>query len=417
MGNQAIHGGSLDQFSHNQEWVTSEALNFINADYTTDTTEQQKPFMLYFNPTVPHSGHDVFDSMFNYDCKETADFNNNPGTEPLPQYYQDTFGVSTCREYRDNVLLRAGSTDDKDLGAILIDDSVGALLDAIDDNTIFLFQQDHGLKGKNTMFETGNRISQFIRYPGVITASSTFDGLVSNIDIAPTMFDFAGILDSVPYTLDGVSWKDALSDVAMEKQMKEERCLLFEFQKDRAVRCGCYKQMDLDVTVPSCSVSGVSTNGSKTCQYAFDLGYPDIDSTQIFDVCGGSSDVALDWPSENQEQTEVTTTLTSSMLGEALDCFSELTHPTSDGLDSATTCDRFFSNTCSSNSECSDSAVGDFCTTSGGTVTEGRCVECNRNTQCSNGYCRDNRCVDCINGDSSFCPDPSNTCVNFQCTP
>ena len=37
-------------FSHNLEWVTSKALDFIQTSHNTNT-----PFFLYMNPTVPHN--------------------------------------------------------------------------------------------------------------------------------------------------------------------------------------------------------------------------------------------------------------------------------------------------------------------------------------------------------------------------
>lgn len=62
--------------------------------------------------------------------------------------------------------------------------------------------------------------------------------MVSTIDIAATVLDYAGI-DA--YDMDGKSWKDAVGATSQEKKWNEDRCLVFELQQDRAVRCGCYK--------------------------------------------------------------------------------------------------------------------------------------------------------------------------------
>jgi arylsulfatase A-like enzyme len=96
---------------------------------------------------------------------------------------------------------------------------------------------DHGIEAKQALFENCSRTVQFIHFPKEFgTEGKTFDGLVSTIYVAPTMFDFDGI-DSY-YALDGQSWKNAIDDPAEEKSWKEDRCLVFENQFDRAVRCG-----------------------------------------------------------------------------------------------------------------------------------------------------------------------------------
>jgi arylsulfatase A-like enzyme len=126
-----------------------------------------------------------------------------------------------------------------------IDDAVGVLMAALEakgqlDNTFFLFQLDHEQEGKSTLTEPGVRIAQFIHYPKEFSPGSTFAGLVSTIDIAPTVLDFAGISSDVVYPMDGASWKDAVG-AASEVDWAQERCLAFEIGQERAIRCGCSK--------------------------------------------------------------------------------------------------------------------------------------------------------------------------------
>ena len=53
---------------------------------------------------------------------------------------------------------------------------------------------DHGTPGKGLLFETGVRIAQFIHYPAMFgTDGIKFDGMVSTIDIGPSMLHLAGI--------------------------------------------------------------------------------------------------------------------------------------------------------------------------------------------------------------------------------
>ena len=62
-----------------------------------------------------------------------------------------TLEYGNCEDYRQSVIDRAVTDDD--LGPIWVDDSIGALITALEnkgvlDNTIFLFQQDHGMDTK-----------------------------------------------------------------------------------------------------------------------------------------------------------------------------------------------------------------------------------------------------------------------------
>ena len=62
-----------------------------------------------------------------------------------------TLEHGSCEDYRASVLARAVTNDD--LGPIWVDDSIGALLKALENNgilsnTIFVFQQDHGMETK-----------------------------------------------------------------------------------------------------------------------------------------------------------------------------------------------------------------------------------------------------------------------------
>ena len=198
---------------------------------------------MYFNPTVPHGSNDIKLALTNFSCRDTADDSYEWQNDPYIKGMSEDDG---CLAYRQTILDRA--EDDDDLGKIWLDDSVGALLTALEDagildNTIFLFQEDHGMDTKSALYENGIRIPQFIHYPDKIDPLTTFDGPVSTVDIAATMLDYAGITPS--YELDGQSWKDVIGNDEKESYWKNERCLFFEVEQDRAVRCGCYKYIDI----------------------------------------------------------------------------------------------------------------------------------------------------------------------------
>ena len=84
---------------------------------------------------------------------------------------------------------------------------------------------DHGQESKSSLLETGTRIAQFIYFPSAFKDGTTFKGMVSTIDIAATILDFA---DIEPYEMDGVSWRGAIGNKQEEERWNENRCLAFE---------------------------------------------------------------------------------------------------------------------------------------------------------------------------------------------
>lgn len=91
------------------------------------------------------------------------------------------------------------------------------------------------------------------------------------------MLDFAGI--TVPYSMDGISWRGALTDLTFESYLMNDRCLFFEIDKDRAVRCGCDKYLQL---------YSLDTSESTTYQRGIQYDY-ELANDNVYDLCGGTS--------------------------------------------------------------------------------------------------------------------------------
>ncbi|MBW8837038.1 MAG: arylsulfatase, partial [Burkholderia sp.] len=105
---------------------------------------------------------------------------------------------------------------------VVHDEQIGMMLDKLDelgiaDNTIVMYSTDNGPEndtwpdGANTPFraqkdknwEGGWRVPCFMRWPGRIEAGSTLTGIVSHIDMLPTLLAAAGEPDVVKKCLDG----------------------------------------------------------------------------------------------------------------------------------------------------------------------------------------------------------------------
>ena len=111
-----------------------------------------------------------------------------------------------------------------------VDESVGEVLDflkenGLDKNTVIVYTSDqgfylgeHGLFDKRFMYEEALRTPLMIRYPEKIRKGTVSEHLVQNLDIAPTLLDFAGVV--IPAGMQGISlqktwngsaeWRDAV---------------------------------------------------------------------------------------------------------------------------------------------------------------------------------------------------------------
>jgi hypothetical protein len=267
---------------------------------------------MYFNPTVPHGSNDVGKALRDFSCQDTA--NGSLGFDPMIPGMTEEYG--SCEAYRQTIFDRSES--ENDYGPIWLDDSVGALLKALEDkgildSTIFLFQIDHGMDAKSSLYEGGARIPQFVHYPGGIGTNSKLDVPVSNVDIAATMFDFTGISPS--YETDGMSWKDLLGG-SNQDFWNEERCLFFELDQDRAVRCGCFKY--LSIFEQSEAASATYTRGTDKLL--------STDSSNLFDLCDGTSDYITDKRNNREDDNIISTNEErAEELAAALQCHTSRT--------------------------------------------------------------------------------------------
>ena len=96
-----------------------------------------------------------------------------------------------------------------------IDDNVGRVLDylqqeGLDKNTIVIYTSDQGFFlgdhdwfDKRFMYEESLRMPFIVRYPGKIRPHTTSDGMILNVDFAPTFLQYAG--QPVPKEMQGHS--------------------------------------------------------------------------------------------------------------------------------------------------------------------------------------------------------------------
>jgi N-acetylglucosamine-6-sulfatase len=86
-----------------------------------------------------------------------------------------------------------------------VDESVGRIMDflkenGLDENTMVVYMGDNGfsfgergLIDKRHAYEESMRVPMLVRCPAAIEAGSVFSEVVQNIDVAPTLLDYAGV--------------------------------------------------------------------------------------------------------------------------------------------------------------------------------------------------------------------------------
>ena len=179
--------------SHNPEWTTVAALDFIQDN-------KDGPFYLHLCSTLLHGPDKSWRKSMDHPL-----ITGEGEVRSLPE-------VMTPRAELLKTITKKGFDPDSHVaGEAWIDDSLGAILRkleelGIDDNTLVIFAPDHGRDGKASVFSHGGcQVPMIMRWPNGIPAGQVCDELVQNIDLAPTYFELAKAKKPDAYHLDGTS--------------------------------------------------------------------------------------------------------------------------------------------------------------------------------------------------------------------
>lgn len=126
-----------------------------------------------------------------------------------------------------------------------IDDNVGRLLQALDDlqlaeDTLLVFAGDngyylgeHGLGDKRSAYEESLRIPLLLRYPRSGVRGKLIDAMALNVDLAPTVLDFAGLAPAK--ALHGRSWRPLLENDAPAEDWRKAWFYCYFYERSFAV--------------------------------------------------------------------------------------------------------------------------------------------------------------------------------------
>jgi len=179
---------------HNPEWTIEAALEFIEEN-------KAQPFYLHLCTTLLHGPDGSW--------RKSMDHPLDSGEGELKSLPK----VMTPREELLKSITAAGyENSSANAGHAWIDDALGAVLRKVkelglDENTLVLFAPDHGSGSKSSLFnQDGVCIPMIARWPGHITAGSTCDELVQNVDWTPTVLAAAGVQKPDAYRMNGRSY-------------------------------------------------------------------------------------------------------------------------------------------------------------------------------------------------------------------
>lgn len=199
---------------HQDEYVTY-ALGRYAIEFLDKFASKRKPFILMWTVNAPHdpstpAAEDIdlpLDLPSRLPSFNEADISDKPSwmvaNEKNPLLVESE--IQEIDTFRRNQILTLYSLDRTLEQVINKLSETGEL-----DNTVIIFLSDNGRHwgehrqvAKNTVYEESTHVPFAIRYPPLINQPYTENGVIANIDIAPTVYELAGI--PIPAEVDGKS--------------------------------------------------------------------------------------------------------------------------------------------------------------------------------------------------------------------
>jgi arylsulfatase A-like enzyme len=192
------------------EWIDDTSTNYA-VEFIEDQASSGNPFMLFLGFKTPHEGTENGVSNWYPPARTDGIFSGQPSANvpnlgTSPPYAPNASGGNSGNVANQNYCETIAG----------IDGCVGNILDAvqaagIDNETAIIFISDngffrgeHGFGDKRAAYEESVRLPFMIRHPSVQTTNGQIiNEIVSNLDIAPTILDLAGL--EVPTSMQGAS--------------------------------------------------------------------------------------------------------------------------------------------------------------------------------------------------------------------
>jgi len=226
---------------HNQEWITKGALDFIDENHN-------ERFFLYMAPTITHGPvrNDLSKTLRADNAYTSAGYLPNEDYSFMPSRQQIIDEVKAARKHP----VSARET--------WLDHSLAAIVKKLNqhgirNDTLIIFTADHGEKtvsgplvwGKSSLYDIGMRVPLVLNWPnGIASPGRSYDEIVSQVDLAPTLLALTGAASLLTRAVDGVSLVSVLkgSDAVVRD------ALFCEIGYARAVRTKTFKYVAVRYT-------------------------------------------------------------------------------------------------------------------------------------------------------------------------
>ena len=216
------------------DFFTYDSTYLVTAKLTK--TPKEKPFMMMLHYKAPHDEwehSEKYSSLFEdidlpepetlYDDYSTRGYGIYENTQKIGEnhtFYEEETGHLNGRakkgaQYQTYIkkYLRCVASIDENIGRVLkyLDEN------NLTENTIVIYTSDqgfylgeHGMYDKRFMYEESLQIPFLMRYPKKIKPGTINDDIISNVDFAPTILDFAG--NKIPSDIQGKSFTGFFDD-------------------------------------------------------------------------------------------------------------------------------------------------------------------------------------------------------------
>jgi len=209
--NNAMLNVNGEWIRHQDEYITYTFGNYV-VEFVEKASKKLKPFCLCLTLNAPHEPAvpAAEDKYIELELPERLPSFNEEDVSDKPAWMSKD-GLMSDEEIEEIDAFRRTQI----LTLYAVDRVVEQLMDKLEeedllDNTVVIFLSDNGklwgehrLTSKNSPYEEASRVPFALRYPPLVPDPYTETIPVGNIDIAPTIYDLAGI--PFPENVDGKS--------------------------------------------------------------------------------------------------------------------------------------------------------------------------------------------------------------------
>lgn len=204
-----VNGQMRTVGDYSTEFIARKSVDFLKGFESRD----DRPWLLYVAPYAPHA---PFTPQGKHKNSKVPYWDGNPAVfesnrKDKPDYVRlRNEGYERWRKNRRRQLRSLMSVDDlvRDVRRTIfdLDESRDTLVFYLSDNGYMW--ADHGLYDKGAPYTPSIRVPFLLRYPAGSPLPAVDRRLVTNVDIAPTVLDAAGIAQHDQHPMDGTSLWD-----------------------------------------------------------------------------------------------------------------------------------------------------------------------------------------------------------------